>query len=132
MWYGCRLSLTEECLSQGASVPLQGFLNALAYGWTRGDFLSVMSRRKLRRHSRQPPDSLGTSYDGMMEEEEEEEEEDDMLQETEDEEELERSGDILRETNSIFSRRESLAREGRRGRTNSLVTPISPRGFLGD
>ena len=53
-----------------------------------------MSRRRLRRHSRQPPDSLGTSYDAMMEEEEEEE--DDMLQETEDEEELERSGDIQR------------------------------------
>ena len=90
-----------------------------------------MSRRRLRRHSRQPPDSLGTSYNAMMEEEEEEEE-DDMLQETEDEEELERSGDILRETNSIFSRRESLTGEGRRGRTNSLVTPTSPRGFLGD
>ena len=130
MWCGCRLSLTEECLSQGAFVPLQGFLNALAYGWTRGDFLSVMSRRRLRRYSRQPPDSLGTSYNAMMEEEEEEE--DDMLQETEDEEELERSGDILRETNSIFSRRESLTGEGRRGRTNSLVTPTSPRGFLGD
>ena len=89
-----------------------------------------MSRRRPRRHSRQPPDSLGTSYDAMMEDEEGEE--DDMLQETEDEEELERSGDILRETNSIFSRRESLTGEGRRGRTNSLVTPTSPRGFLGD
>ena len=86
-----------------------------------------MSRRRPRRHSRQPPDSLGTSYDAMMEDEEEEE--NDMLQETEDEEELERSGDILRETNS---RRESLTGEGRRGRTNSLVTPTSPRGFLGD
>ena len=94
--------------------------------------MSVMSRRRLRRHSRQPSDSLGTSYDAMMEEEEEEEEEDDMLQKTENEEELERSGDILRETNSIFSRRESLTGEGQRGRTNSLVTPTSPRGFLRD
>ena len=128
MWCGCRLSLTEECLSQGALVPLQGFLNALTYGWTRGDFLSVMSRRRLRRHSRQPPDSLGTSYNAMMEEEEE----DDMLQETENEEELERTGDICREINSIFSRRESLTGEGRRGRTNSLVTPTSPRGFPRD
>ena len=89
-----------------------------------------MSRRRLRRHSRQPSDSLGTSYDAMMEEEEEEE--DDMLQETENEEELERSGDILRETNSIFSRRESLTGKGRRGKTYSLVTPTSPRGFPGD
>ena len=87
-----------------------------------------MSRRRLRRHSRQPPNSLGTSYDAMMEEGEE----DDMLQETEDEEELERSEDILRETNSIFSRRESLTREGWQGTTNSLVTPTSPRGFPGD
>ena len=89
-----------------------------------------MSRRRLRRHSRQPPDSLRTSYDAMMEEKEGEE--DDMLQETEDEEKLERSGDILRETNSIFSRRESLTGEGQQGRTNSLMTPTSPRGFLGD
>ena len=30
-------------LRQAGLVPLQGFLNAVAYGWTRGDFLSVMS-----------------------------------------------------------------------------------------
>ena len=30
-------------LRQAGLVPLQGFLNAAAYGWIRGDFLSVMS-----------------------------------------------------------------------------------------
>ncbi|CAI8022381.1 hypothetical protein GBAR_LOCUS13152 [Geodia barretti] len=51
-------------------VPSQGFMNALVYGWTRGDFLSVMSTR---RHNRTPSDSVGTSYEGMEKEEEEEE-----------------------------------------------------------
>ena len=30
---------------QAIFVPIQGFINALAYGWTRGDFLRVMSSR---------------------------------------------------------------------------------------
>ncbi|CAI8022378.1 hypothetical protein GBAR_LOCUS13152 [Geodia barretti] len=50
-------------------VPSQGLMNALAYGWTRGDFLSVMSTC---RHNRTLSDSVGTSYEGMEEEEEEE------------------------------------------------------------
>ena len=53
---------------QAIFVPSQGFLNALAYGWTRGDFLSVMSSR--RRHRQR--DSFSTSYEAMEEEEEEE------------------------------------------------------------
>jgi len=32
------------CLvSQSVTVPLQGFLNAIVYGWTRGDFLFIMA-----------------------------------------------------------------------------------------
>ena len=31
---------------QAIFVPIQGFLNALAYGWTREDFLSAMSSRR--------------------------------------------------------------------------------------
>ena len=45
-------------------------MNALVYGWTRGDFLGVMTTR---RHDRTLSDSVGTSYEGMEEEEEEEE-----------------------------------------------------------
>ena len=54
---------------QALFVPSQGFMNALAYGWTRGDFLSVMITR---RHNRTLSDSVATSYEGMEEEEEEE------------------------------------------------------------
>lgn len=28
---------------QSITVPLQGFLNAIVYGWTRDDFLNVMA-----------------------------------------------------------------------------------------
>ena len=31
---------------QAVSVPIQGFLNALAYGWTRREFLTVMSSQQ--------------------------------------------------------------------------------------
>ena len=58
-------------IKQALTVPSQGFLNALVYGWTRGDFPSVMSTRRLNRPQ---PDSLTTSYDAMEEEEEDEEE----------------------------------------------------------
>ena len=60
-------------IKQALTVPSQGFLNALVYGWTRGDFLSVMSTRRLNRPQ---PDTLATSYDAMEEEEEETEVED--------------------------------------------------------
>ena len=84
--YNSHIATCRVVMILPPSLP-PSFLNALAYGWTGGDFLSVMSRRRLRRHSRQPPDSLGTSYNAMMEEGEE----DDMLQETENEEELKRN-----------------------------------------
>lgn len=32
---------------QGVTIPVQGFLNAIVYGWTRDDFLYVMSMRQL-------------------------------------------------------------------------------------
>ena len=60
-------------IKQALTVPSQGFLNALVYGWTRGDFLSVMSTRRLNRPQH---DSLATSYDVMKEKEEETEVED--------------------------------------------------------
>ena len=76
---------------QALIVPSQGFMNAVAYGWTRGDFLSVMSSR---RYSRTLPDSVLFSYNSMEEEEEEEEEE-----EKEEDEEWERGSPV---ENSLF------------------------------
>ena len=32
--------------TQSITVPLQGFLNAIVYGWTREDFLHVMTSTK--------------------------------------------------------------------------------------
>ena len=54
---------------QALTAPSQGFLNALAYGWTRGDFLSVMSKNRPRLNS------LTASSDNQGDKEEEEEEE---------------------------------------------------------
>ena len=34
------------CYIQSVTVPLQGFLNALVYGWTREDFLHVIVRSR--------------------------------------------------------------------------------------
>ena len=81
---------------QALFVPSQGFLNALAYGWTRGDFLSVMS---VRRCSRRLSESAASpSYESMEEEEEEEEEE-----ETEDERERKDEERMFQPANSPFS-----------------------------
>ena len=52
------------CVVQALLVPSQGFLNALAYGWTRGDFISVMSTRRLGGFPK--TDSPGSSY-GVVE-----------------------------------------------------------------
>ena len=54
---------------QALLVPLQGFLNALAYGWTRGDFLSVMSSQH-HRNSRPGTDSFVISYESTNNDEE--------------------------------------------------------------
>ena len=101
--------------SQALLAPSQGFLNAAAYGWTRGDFLSVMSRR---RHYRELPDSANTSY-GAMEEEEEEKEEKEGETDVESERE-EGEGRLL------------LDSRERRQRGNTALTPVSPGGLLGD
>lgn len=55
---------------QAIFVPLQGFMNALAYGWTRGDFLSVMSTQI---QTPSQPQILATSCEAVKVEEEEEE-----------------------------------------------------------
>ena len=48
LYYFSRLHIPFEELKtdfpmQSVTVPLQGFLNAIVYGWTRGDFLQVMA-----------------------------------------------------------------------------------------
>ena len=70
-----------------------------------------MSRR---RHNRQLPDSVNTSY-GAMEEEEEEEEDTEVESEREEGE-----------------RKLLLDSRERRQRGNTALTPVSPGGLLGD
>ena len=44
-------------LLQSLTVPLQGFLNAIVYGWTRDDFLDVMAVDKSSSSRRAEMDS---------------------------------------------------------------------------
>ena len=81
---------------QALFVPSQGFLNAMAYGWTRGDFLSVMSVRPP--HNRRLFESAASTSCEAMEEEEEEEEE-----EAEDGQERKDEGIMFQSTNSLLS-----------------------------
>ena len=109
---------------QALFVPSQGFMNALAYGWTRGDFLSVMTTR---RQDRTLSDSVGTSYEGM--EEEEEEEETEVDDEREDwEEGFHPENSLL----SSFNRACDSMTGERRQRGNTALTPVSPGELLGD
>ena len=105
-------------------MPSQGFLNALAYGWTRGDFLSVMSTRRV---SRSRPDSLATSYDAVEVEEEEEEEDTEV-----EDEEREKEGDFLAGSSLLFSSRRALdsGAANRRQRGSTALTPASPGCLL--
>lgn len=51
--------------AQALFVPLQGFLNAIVYGWTREDFLDVMASNR----SREEQDSFILSQDEEEDEE---------------------------------------------------------------
>ena len=53
LYQKCYTSLHQTHI-QALTVPIQGFLNALAYGWTRGDFKSVMSLRHLSSQAGSP------------------------------------------------------------------------------
>ena len=124
--FGTHYNRIMECLlPQAFLVPSQGFLNALAYGWTRGDFLSVMSTR---RYNRPRPDSLATSYEEMDEEEEVEETEVESDTEEGEEGRGKVKQSLLFLTNSAHN---SMTRERRQGSNNAL-TPVSPGGLLGD
>ena len=116
-----KVQLIYNDRTQALFVPSQGFLNALVYGWTRGDFLSVMSRDRPRL------DSLTASSDnqGDTEEDEEEEETED---EREDWERQFRPGTILLSS----SRAHDSMTEERRQRRNTALTPLSPGGLLRD
>ncbi|CAI8001030.1 hypothetical protein GBAR_LOCUS3099 [Geodia barretti] len=55
------IGINTFLLFEAGLVPLQGFLNAVAYGWTRGDFLSVMStQHNLSNLSDSQPHSYGS------------------------------------------------------------------------
>ena len=56
---------------QAFFVPSQGFMNALVYGWTRGDFLSVMSAKRYNR-GQKLLSSFSATCDVSEKEEEEE------------------------------------------------------------
>ena len=55
----CHINLTV--LLQAIFVPIQGALNAVVYGWTRGDFLNVMSSQRVGTRT----GSFSLSYDAM-------------------------------------------------------------------
>ena len=45
--YLCKYSITTSFLSsQSFTAPLQGFLNALVYGWTREDFMRTIAQKR--------------------------------------------------------------------------------------
>ena len=69
---------------QALTVPIQGFLNALAYGWTRGDFRSVMS---LRRNNNNNSLTISHQEKGSSCEDEEANERDEVTDEGNDREE---------------------------------------------
>ena len=98
-------------------MPVQGFLNAVVYGWTRGDFLNVMSSQ--RPGIRQ--DSFALSQDTMDEEEETQGEDDEEDEEEEERERIDRTG------NSILFLSVSQEMEG----GGTADTPGTPRPFLG-
>ena len=105
--------------------PSQGFLNALAYGWTRGDFLSVMSK------NRPQLNSLTASSDNQGDKEDEEEEEED--EEDEDEREDWERGSQSRNSLLFSSSRAHDSMTGeRRQRRNTALTPLSPGGLIRD
>ena len=110
-------------------VPSQGLLNALAYGWTRRNFLSVIFTQRTNNTTRGRPKSLTTSLgerdedEGDMEDEEEHEDE-----EVENERgEWERRRELSSENSllSSFSRAQDSMTGERRQRGNTALTPVS-------
>lgn len=95
----------------------------MAYGWTRGDFLSVMSAR---RRNRQQPSSPVSSYVAMEEEEEETEEEDDR-------EDREKGREFLTENSLLLSSNTATdSMIGERGQRRCTSSQVSRRGYLGN
>lgn len=109
-------------LIQALFVPIQGFLNAAVYGWTRGDFLNVMSSRKV--YSR--PNHFSLSYEN----------EEETVVEDDGEEDGERwQGESQRMGNSILflsTEQESGSSPiSRRQGASNAITPGSPGVLLG-
>ena len=104
---------------QALCVPIQGALNAVAYGWTRGDFLSVMSSQHFWNRPR--GDSLAVSYDSVE-------------GETMVEDEVEWERDERHQTRSSlpFSVSLRLAGRGDQKQKGGVMTPGSPGNMLGE
>lgn len=60
-----RSILTVTLIIQSITVPLQGFLNAIVYGWTREDFLFIMAATHRHKPLTEPPqiNNIDTVYD---------------------------------------------------------------------
>ena len=133
VWYiyiytKCSNIISEICLfsappfSQAILVPLQGGLNAIAYGWTRGDFLNVMSTSRINSHSRHTrAGSYALSYEAMAEKEETVVEDDG--------EEWEDEGIHRRGNSLLFSASHEPEDQGGGG---NAMTPGTPGVLLGE
>ena len=92
-------------------------MNALAYGWTRGNFLSAMSKQRPTTGIQPQTNSLATSLRETDEEEEEREVEDERG-------EWERR-EVLVEENSLLLSHDGLMTGERRQRRDTALTPVS-------
>ena len=109
-------------------VPSQGLLNALAYGWTRRNFLSAIFTQRTNNTTRGRPKSLTTSLEERDEDEgdmEDEEEHEDEEEEVENERgEWKRIRELSSE-NSLLSSFSAAMTGERRQRGNTALTPVS-------
>ena len=55
-------------LLQAVTLPLQGFFNAIAYGWTRDDFVNAVSLKMEEEHDNMVDNDITASPDHEMEE----------------------------------------------------------------
>ena len=92
-------------------------MNALAYGWTRGNFLSAMSKQRSTAGIRPQTNSLATSLGETDEEEEEEREVEDERGEWE-------RREVLVEENSLLLSHDLITGE-RRQRRDTALSPVS-------
>ena len=106
-------------LLQAIIVPIQGALNAVVYGWTRGDFLNVMSSQRVNPRT----GSFALSYDAMEGEGER----------VEDDGEERECGERHHMGNSaLFLSTSEEVEPVMGGEEHAAMTPVSPGYLLGE